>query len=568
MQPITLTKDFPFKSKNDVVEVFVRLRGYSVLPSKYNDFNLRRREKLLLKQWVDNRNFTYTKGFRPPEQRPRSQTLNREKKFSEKKILNNGNDEELKEIKRKKKIIPQYLYYTFTSTYKSNKIIISKTPLRGKFIMNNIKTGKDLDSIHKTKLKNNSSVFEYDSVFSEQDEISDLYKQIVESKVKKMFNGFNSCMFIMGPKKSGKTHTLIGYHKKKGILSYTMNTLLNYMNLSQEGMKCFYGIAASYVVTLTVQQFYLEFRDTLFEETIIFGIMNFNSIIEKINEMRYKLCDKYRIKDLIRKSHLAITFTLYQNNTGDLKFLEKNNDLNNLKELNDIQEISKFTFIEMNDANYAFNLPKAPTPKIYRETQNSYEDLSNISIQLSRKIQPEDPLTFFMQNLYDTVISCGTSIIILLCANPCDPHIETGGQILLWGYHLRNNLNYGIDYSSSFQIDNVNLTCKYIDSYLTYDNMELEIMGKRKKKKNLMNFATRLKEVKSKIKNSKDDEKENDDLYFTNNTNYQTLKDFEMTNKELEKIKKEQRKEREDYNIKFRTLEEKVKNLMEMKKNK
>ena len=81
--------------------------------------------------------------------------------------------------------------------------------------MNNIKTGKDLDSISKTKLKHNSHVFEYDSVFSEQDEISDLYKQIVESKVKKMFNGFNSCMFIMGPNKSGKTHTLIGYHKKK-----------------------------------------------------------------------------------------------------------------------------------------------------------------------------------------------------------------------------------------------------------------------------------------------------------------------------------------------------------------
>ncbi len=566
MQPITLTKDFPFKSKNDVVEVFVRLRGYSVLPSKYNDLNLRRREKLLLKQWVDNRNFTYTKGFRPPEQRPRSQTLNK-KKIAEKKLLKDEDDEELKDIKRKKKIIPQYLYYTFTSTHKSNKIIISKTPLRGKYIMNNIKTGKDLDSISKTKLKNNSHVFEYDSVFSEQDEISDLYKQIVESKVKKMFNGFNSCMFIMGPNKSGKTHTLIGYHKKKGILGYTMKTLLNYMNLSQEGMKCFYGIAASYVVTLTVHQYYLEFRDTLFEETIIFGIMNFNSIIEKINEMRYKLCDKYRIKDLISKSHLAITFTLYQNNTGDLKFLEKNNDLNNLKELNDIQEISKFTFIEMNDANYAFNLPKAPTPKIYRESQNSYEDLSNISIQLSRKIQPQDPLTFFMQNLYDTVISCGTNIIILLCANPCDPHIETSGQILLWGYHLRNNLNYGIDYSSPFEINNANLTCKYIDNYLFSESMELEFKGK-KKKKNVISFATRLKNVTSKIKSMRDDEKENEDTYYTKNTNYQTIKDFEMTNKELEEIKKEQKKERDDLNIKFRTLEHQIKILTEMKKTK
>ena len=113
MQPITLTKEFPFKSKNDVVEIFVRLRGYSVLPSKYNDLNIRRREKLLLKQWVENRNFTYTKGFRPPEQRPRSQTLNK-KKIAEKKLLKDEDDEELKDIKRKKKIIPQYLYYTFT----------------------------------------------------------------------------------------------------------------------------------------------------------------------------------------------------------------------------------------------------------------------------------------------------------------------------------------------------------------------------------------------------------------------------------------------------------------------
>ena len=123
--------------------------------------NIRRREKLLLKQWVENRNFTYTKGFRQQEQRPRSQTLNK-KKIAEKKILKDEDDEELKDIKRKKKIIPQYLYYTFTSTHKANKIIISKTPLRGKYIMNNIKTGKDLDSISKTKLKNNSHVFEYD----------------------------------------------------------------------------------------------------------------------------------------------------------------------------------------------------------------------------------------------------------------------------------------------------------------------------------------------------------------------------------------------------------------------
>jgi len=30
MHHITLTKDFPFKSKNDVVEIFIRLRKYSL----------------------------------------------------------------------------------------------------------------------------------------------------------------------------------------------------------------------------------------------------------------------------------------------------------------------------------------------------------------------------------------------------------------------------------------------------------------------------------------------------------------------------------------------------------
>ena len=97
--------------------------------------------------------------------------------------------------------------------------------------------------------------------------------------------------------------------------------------------------------------------------------------------------------------------------------------------------------------------------------------------------------------------------------------------------------------------------------------MELEFKRK-KKKKNVISFATRLKNVTSKIKSMRDDEKENEDTYYTKNTNYQTIKDFEMTNKELEEIKKEQKKERDDLNIKFRTLEHQIKILTEMKKTK
>ena len=72
MHHITLTKDFPFKSKNDVVEIFIRLRGYSELPGIYNSYNQKMKEKNIMRAWVTNRNLGYLKGFRSPEQRPRS----------------------------------------------------------------------------------------------------------------------------------------------------------------------------------------------------------------------------------------------------------------------------------------------------------------------------------------------------------------------------------------------------------------------------------------------------------------------------------------------------------------
>jgi hypothetical protein len=82
----------------------------------------------------------------------------------------------------------------------------------------------------------------------------------------------------MGPQNSGKTYFLIGENKIKGILTYSINTILYYINLSKNDMISFYGIAASYVITMKVEQFYLNYRDICFKETIIFGIMNFNAI--------------------------------------------------------------------------------------------------------------------------------------------------------------------------------------------------------------------------------------------------------------------------------------------------
>ena len=573
LHPITLTKDFPFKSKNDIVEIFVRLRGYNELPTKYNFLNERKREKSLLKEWERKRNLAYTKGFRSPEIRPRALTSIPTRRFFSPNKNNNYKIDEIKLEKRKrnKNIIPNFLYYTFTSTYKSNKLIISETPLRGRFITKKIKTEIDLDNIKNKKLKN-SKIYEFDSVFNEADDISEIYKQSIESKVKRMFNGFNSCVFLMGPQNSGKTYFLIGENKIKGLLTYSINTILYYINLSKNDMISFYGIAASYVITMKVEQFYLNYRDICFKETIIFGIMNFNAILERINETRIKISKKYSIKDYILKSHLLVTFTLYQNNTGDLNILAKNNNIQKLKDLNDIQEISKLSFIEMNDSSYAFILPKSPNPKIYMETSNTYKEISNISIQLSRKIQPEEPYTYFMQYLYDIIISCGTNIILFLCSNPCDPNINESSNILKWGWNLRNNLNYGIEYSPYFIFDNLtyNSCCKYIDSYLFIQKSHLEIVPNNKKelknKKLITKLTNNLKHNRYKSTGDVEYEKESDEILYSNPTTYyQTLKDFENTSKELEKIKKKQKIERDNLNDRFNKLENQVKILKRKK---
>ena len=574
LHPITLTKDFPFNSKNDVVEIFVLLRGYYELPIKYNILNERKREKNIIKEWERKKKLSYTKGFRSPEIRPRALTANATKSFFSPKTYHNYKIEEIKLEKRKrnKNLIPNFLYYTFTSTYKSNKLIISETPLRGRFITKEIKTEIDLEKIKDKKLKN-SKIYEFDSVFNEADDISEIYKQSIESKVKRMFNGFNSCIFLMGPQNSGKTYFLIGENKIKGLLTYSINTILYYINLSKNDMISFYGIAASYVITMKVEQFYLNYRDICFKETIIFGIMNFTAILERIKETRINISKKYSINNYIRKSHLLITLTLYQNNTGDLNILTQNNNVEKLKETNEIQEISKISFVEMNDSSYAFVVPKTPNPRIYMETSNTYQEIFDISIQLSRKIQPIEPYTYFMQYLYDIIISCGTNIILFLCSNPCDPNINESSNILKWGWNLRNNLNYGIDDSSFFIFDNIknNSCCKYIDSYLLIEENHFEIIQNNKKEFNKKKLITKLS---NSLKHSRyksegnDDEKESDEILYSNPTTYyQTLKDFENTTKELKKIKKEQKIERDNLNNRFNKLEKQVKSLKRKKYN-
>ena len=573
LHPITLTKDFPFKSKNDVVEIFVLLRGYYELPTKYNIINERKREKNLLREWERKRNLAYTKGFRSPEIRPRALTANPTKRLFSPQKKNNNKIEEIKLEKRKrnKNIISNFLYYTFTTTYKSNKLIISETPLIGKYITKKIKTEIDLENIKNKKLKD-SKIYEFDSVFNEADDISEIYKQSIETKVKRMFNGFNSCVFLMGPQNSGKTFFLIGENKIKGLLTYSINTILYYINLSKNDMISFYGIAASYVITMKVEQFYLNYRDICFKETIIFGIMNFTAILERIKETRIKISKKYSINNYIRKSHLLITFTLYQNNTGDLNFLAKNNNIQKLKYTNDIQEISKLSFIEMNDSSYAFVVPKLPNPKIYIETSNTYKEIFDISIQLSRKIQPIQPNTYFMQYLYDIIISCGTNIILFLCSNPCDPNINESSNVLKWGWNLRNNLNYGIEYSSFFIFDNIknNSCCKYIDNYLFIERNHLEILPENQKqlknKKFITKLTNNLKHSRYKSSGYVESEKESEEMLYSNPTTYyQTLKDFENTTKELEKMKKEQKIERDNLNDRFTKLENQVKVLKRKK---
>ena len=595
METTSSSINYPKPSKNENVEIFVRLRGYTKLPTNFIKGHQSKKESKANSNLETNSNNQRIKNIKST-----TESLQNKKPNYKNKNLTEPNE-------NKKKLIFNYLYYMFTSYPKCNKIVITQDALNGTCIMNSVRNERDIIDINKTIL-GNASIYEYDNCFCETEDLCDVYLQTVESKIIKLFQGINSCFFVAGPSRSGKSYTMFGTIKIKGVIAFTVDKILyliDYMNNSDnnndnnenenknnnddnfENQETNYknnNNNTKLMLSFIIEQYYLDEKEIIFEETIIFEVKDFYSIIANLQQRRRDLAQMHNIQYMESKSNLLLTFTLYKiNSKTDIKKLIENKTIEELKEENSIEPFSKISFIELNDSLYGFAPASAPTTILYRESSKVYNDIVNISIALSKGNYPEIIRTKMLTELCENVIFKNSHIMILICASPCDPNINVSGNCLIWGYSLRNRLNfskminkgYFITNCPSIYVDNN----KFKENCLRIVNFNFSIIEKKKRRK----YIIKINNIENKTKENFRDKIDDDNLdnikndtekrfqtesnwlfNSTNNSDNNLISKYKLLQKEIDKIKKQRQIENKQNSERFKTLE---KLIQKVKKN-
>ena len=598
METTSSSINYPKPSKNENVEIFVRLRGYTKLPSNFIKRNKKESKgNSKLEPYSNNQRI---KNIKSTTRESSNDSLQNKKTNNKKKNLTESNE-------NKKKLIFNYLYYMFTSYPKCNKLVITQDALNGTCIMNSVRNERDIIDINKTIL-GNASIYEYDNCFCETEDLCDVYLQTVESKIIKLFQGINSCFFVAGPSRSGKSYTMFGTIKIKGVIAFTVDKILyliDYMNNSDnnndnnenenknnnddnfENQETNYkndNNNSKLMLSFIIEQYYLDEKEIIFEETIIFEVKDFYSIIANLQQRRRDLAQMHNIQYMESKSNLLLTFTLYKiNSKTDIKKLIENKSIEELKEENSIEPFSKISFIELNDSLYGFAPASAPTTILYRESSKVYNDIVNISIALSKGNYPEIIRTKMLTELCENVIFKNSHIMILICASPCDPNINVSGNCLIWGYSLRNRLNfskminkgYFITNCPSIYVDNN----KFKENCLRIVNFNFSIIEKKKRRK----YIIKINNIENKTKENFRDKIDDDNLdnikndtekrfqtesnwlfNSTNNSDNNLISKYKLLQKEIDKIKKQRQIENKQNSERFKSLE---KLIQKVKKN-
>ena len=595
METTSSSINYPKPSKNENVEIFVRLRGYTKLPTNFIKGHQSKKESKANSNLETNSNNQRIKNIKST-----TESLQNKKPNYKNKNLTEPNE-------NKKKLIFNYLYYMFTSYPKCNKIVITQDALNGTCIMNSVRNERDIIDINKTIL-GNASIYEYDNCFCETEDLCDVYLQTVESKIIKLFQGINSCFFVAGPSRSGKSYTMFGTIKIKGVIAFTVDKILyliDYMNNSDNNNDNnenenknnnddnFENPETNYknnnnntklMLSFIIEQYYLDEKEIIFEETIIFEVKDFYSIIANLQQRRRDLAQMHNIQYMESKSNLLLTFTLYKiNSKTDIKKLIENKTIEELKEENSIEPFSKISFIELNDSLYGFAPASAPTTILYRESSKVYNDIVNISIALSKGNYPEIIRTKMLTELCENVIFKNSHIMILICASPCDPNINVSGNCLIWGYSLRNRLNfskminkgYFITNCPSIYVDNN----KFKENCLRIVNFNFSIIEKKKRRK----YIIKINNIENKTKENFRDKIDDDNLdnikndtekrfqtesnwlfNSTNNSDNNLISKYKLLQKEIDKIKKQRQIENKQNSERFKSLE---KLIQKVKKN-
>ena len=592
METTSSSINYPKPSKNENVEIFVRLRGYTKLPTNFIKGHQSKKESKANSNLETNSNNQRIKNIKST-----TESLQNKKPNYKNKNLTEPNE-------NKKKLIFNYLYYMFTSYPKCNKIVITQDALNGTCIMNSVRNERDIIDINKTIL-GNASIYEYDNCFCETEDLCDVYLQTVESKIIKLFQGINSCFFVAGPSRSGKSYTMFGTIKIKGVIAFTIDKILylidymnnnnnenennnedNFENDNSENNN--ENNNSKLMLSSIIEQYYLDEKEIIFEETIIIEIKDFYSIIANLQQRRRDIAQNHNIQYMESKSNLILTFTLYKiNSKTDIQKLIENNNIEELKEDNSIETFSKISFIELNDSLYGFAPASAPTTILYKESSKVYSDIVNISIALSKGNYPEIIRTKMLTDLCENVIFRNSHIMILICASPCDPNINVSGNCLIWGYSLRNRLNYSkminkgyfITNCPSIYVDNN----KFKESCLKIANFSFSIIEKNKKRKKVLkndyiesktqeNFRDKLNEENSmnfKSDTSKRFQTEGNWLFSnTNSSENNLISKYKLLQNEINKIKKQREIENKQNTERFKSLEKLIQKVKKTNKEK
>jgi len=458
-------KKSSLKKKNELVEIYVRLRDYTEIPEKLKkNINLKSQKNQYKTQNINNKNInnliissnstTFSKTFRSPRQSSSyKQNLNNNATSSIYNNINNNsniNNNNEKKNKHSNKLKPSNLYYIFSTYPKCNKLIISPESIKGQSIMQNLKTPFSLLTINKTLLSN-AKLYEYDNIYFDEN-LNQLYSDSIKSKILNLFNGNNTIFFSFGIKNSGKKFSVFGNKNNKGILNYVLNCLFSINDKLEEDKKIQYGVSNKFLFTISFVNIYLNKIDVMVDNMEIKNIENYYEIIKNFDDFyKHLIINKYHnIFDIKHKSCIIVTVSINiidNENEND----NNNENNNNENENNNMINFSNISFVIMNDSTFAFGPSNAPTNKLFRESANTYRDILNTCVTISEKRNPNNYNSTLLKYLNEeNILNCGTNIVLLVNAVPIDPNVINHSNILIWAASIRNKINKDYSYEDDY----------------------------------------------------------------------------------------------------------------------
>ena len=444
-------KKSSLKKKNELVEIYVRLRDYTEIPEKLKkNINLKTQKNLYKTQNMNNKNLnnliissnntTFSKTFRSPRQSSSNKRNfnNNATSSSNNNNSNNNNDKK----KHSNKLKPSNLYYIFSTYPKCNKLIISPESIKGQSIMQNLKTPFSLLTINKTLLSN-AKLYEYDNIYFDEN-LNQIYSDSLKSKILNLFNGNNTIFFSFGIKNSGKKFSVFGNKNNKGLLNYVLNCLFSINEKVEEDKKIQYGVSNKFLFTISFVNIYLNKIDVMVDNMEIKNIENYYEIIKNFDDFyKHLIINKYHnIFDIKHKSCIIVTVSINIIDKETENETNINNNESNNNENNNMINLSNISFVIMNDSTFAFGPSNAPTNRLFRESANTYRDILNTCVTISEKRNPNNYNSTLLKYLHEeNILNCGTNIVLLVNAVPIDPNVINHSNILIWAASIRNKIN-------------------------------------------------------------------------------------------------------------------------------